>query len=116
MREVIISNEVKDGLVELKQKLLGLQGIEKGQKTFDSIMNAIDNLEIFEIGRSIKSEYNIDCPDNWFILYTHMNYFVFSRTETMVTILKMYNEREDIIYDLFGIEMRSQESKEYWGE
>ena len=33
MREVITSNEVKDGLVELKQKLLGLQGIEKGQKT-----------------------------------------------------------------------------------
>ncbi len=30
--------------------------------------------------------------------------------------VKMYNEKQDFIYDLFGIEMRSQESKDYWGE
>ena len=45
-----------------------------------------------------------------------MNYFVFSKTDTLITVLKMYNNKQDFIYDLFGIEMRSQESKDYWGE
>lgn len=116
MREVIISNEVKDELYELKNRLLELQGQEKGQKTFGEIMHAIDNLEIFEVGRNIKREYAVDCPDNWFVFYTHRNYFIISRTDSLVTVLKMYNEKEDIMKDLFGIEMRSRESKEYWGD
>ena len=116
MREVIIEDEVKYKLADLKQELLVSQGQVKGTKTFNSILSAIDNLEIFDVGRNIKDEFYVECPDNWFLLYSNKNYFIFSRTDSLVTVLKMYNEKQDFIYDLFGIEMRSQESKDYWGE
>ena len=80
-------------------------------------MSAIDNLGIFDsIGSNLKEKYNIDCPDNWYLLYVKMNYFIFSKNSDKIVILKMYNNREDFLFHLFGTEMRSQESIMYWGE
>ena len=59
------------------------------------LLAALDNLGLFVIGRDIKNTYNIDCPENWFLLYTDKNYFMFSRTEECVTVLKMYSEKQD---------------------
>ena len=116
MYNVIIELEVQIRLKELKTLLLQSQGEEKGAKTFQEIISAIDNLQHYEFGTNIREKYFIDCPDNWYLLYTHKNYLIFSRTDDTVKVLKIYDERQDFIYDLFGIEMRSQESKDYWGE
>lgn len=116
MYNVIIENDVQNKLGELREILIQTQGEKKGNRTFESIISTIDNLQNYEIGTSIRERFYIDCPDNWYILYSHKNIFIFSRTEDTVTVLKMYNEKEDFIYDLFGVEMRSQESKDYWGE
>lgn len=93
-----------------------MQGVKRGNNTFKAIMSSIKNLQFFEVGKSIRNEYYVDCPNNWFLLYSYKNYFIFSRNETTVTVLKMYNEKQDFIYDMFGIEMRSQDSKDYWCE
>ena len=116
MYDVIIEPEVQAKLKELKTFLLQSQGEKKGLKTFQEIISAIDNLQLYVLGTSIRERYSIDCPDNWFLLYTNKNYLIFSRTDDTVKVLKIYDERQDFIYDLFGIEMRSQESKDYWGE
>ena len=117
MRKVIIETQVQNQLAELKNYLIDSQGEKKGKKTFSEIIASIDNLGTFgSIGSNLRERFDIDCPNNWYLLYSHMNYFVFSRTETLVTVLKMYDNRQDFIFDLFGIEMRSQESKDYRGE
>ncbi len=116
MRQVIIETEVQNQLADLKKYLNRIQGDTKGNNTFREILSSIDNLAHFDIGSNIKERFNVDCPDNWYLLYSHKNYFVFSRSDSMVTVLKMYDNRQDFIYDLFGVEMRSQESIDYWGE
>ena len=117
MRDVIIETEVQSRLLELKDLLIHEQGTKKGSKTFSAIISEIDNLGIFEaVGSNIRERFNIDCPDNWYLLYSHTNYFIFSKTDNLITVLKMYNNRQDFIYDLFGIEMRSKESIDYWDE
>ena len=116
MYNVLIEPEVKTRLKELKTLLLQSQGEKKGLKTFQEIISAVDNLQLYELGTSIRERYFVDCPDNWYLLYTNKNYLIFSRTVDTVKVLKIYDERQDFIYDLFGIEMRSQESKDYWGE
>ena len=117
MREVIIETEVQYQLAELKDYLIEIQGDKKGKKTFSEIIAALDSMEYFgDVGSNISERFNIDCPSNWFLYYIHKNYFVFSKTDSTITILKMYDNRQDFIYDLFGVEMRSQESKDYWGE
>ncbi len=116
MYNVIIEPEVQARLKDLKVFLLSVQGEKKGLKTFQKIITAIDNLQLHELGANIREKYSVDCPDNWYLLYTNKNYIIFSRTDDTVKVLKMYDERQDFIFELFGIEMRSQESKEYWGE
>lgn len=116
MYNVIIEPEVQSRLKDLKALLLQSQGEKKGMKTFQEIISALDNLQLYKLGTNLREKYFIDCPDNWYLLYTNKNYFIFSRSDDTVKVLKIYNERQDFIYDLFGIEMRSQESKDYWGE
>ena len=117
MREVIIEKEVQYQLARLQSILIEMQGKDKAERTFREIISAIANLGLFsDLGSNIKERFSVDCPDNWFLLYVNMNYFVFSKTDSLITILKMYNNRQDFINDLFGVEMRSQESKDYWGE
>ena len=117
MRQVIYEREVQVKLAELKDKLSEMQGAEKALKTLKGILNSLENVAAFSsIGKNIKNTYNVDCPDNWYLLYVSKNYFVFSKTEELITVLKMYDNRQDFICDLFGIEMRSQDSIDYWGE
>lgn len=79
MRNVIIETEVQYQLNDLKDYLISIQGEKKGKNTFADIMSNIDNLEQFgDVGRNIKEYFNIDCPDNWYLLYVHKNYFMFA--------------------------------------
>lgn len=117
MRNVIIETNVQYQLLELKNHLIESQGDKKGMKTFKEIISAIDNLGIFDsIGSNLKEKYKIDCPDNWYLLYVRMNYFIFSKSDDEIVVLKMYNNKQDFLFHLFGVEMRSQESMLYWGE
>ena len=116
MRDVIIETDVQYKLLDLKESLIDKQGEKKGLASFKEIMDAIDNLTVFDYGVQISTEYGIDCPDNWFLLRLKYNIFVFSKNTSQITILKMYSNKEDYFYKLFGIPMRSQESKDYWGE
>lgn len=117
MRKVIIENEVLAQLSILKDKLISVQGSKKGTATFKKIIASIDNLGIYSvIGKNIKNYYNVECPDNWYLLISHTNYFVFKQEKDLITVLKMYDEKQDFIKDLFGISMRSKESLDYWDE
>ncbi|MBE5969670.1 MAG: hypothetical protein E7242_05500 [Lachnospiraceae bacterium] len=117
MHNVIIEKEVQHQLLDLKNYLLNAHGKAIGTSRFSEIMSSLDNLQYFaDIGSNIKEKYNVKCPDNWFLLYSNMNYFIYSKNDSTITILKMYNNKQDFIYDLFGVKMRSQESIDYWGE
>lgn len=45
------------------------------------------------------------------------NYYIFYKVEKgIVFISDIYSEREDFMGKLFGINLRTQESQDYWGE
>lgn len=117
MYNVIYEREVQFKLASLNEELIEKQGEQKGLQTISDIVASLDNLSMFpRIGQNIRDIFQVDCPENWYILYIKKNYFVFSITKTDVIVLKMYNEKQDFIHELFGIETRSNESIEYWGE
>ena len=58
--------------------------------------------------------YDID-TDYWY-LFTHQHYLIYRIEKGKVTIVQMFNEREDFMMKLFGISGRTQESIDYWGE
>lgn len=117
MRKVIYSDAVKSKLKSLKNRLIVIQGVKKGTKTISSIVSILDNLgEFADTGIPIREKYDVDCPPNWYLLYCNRNYFVYSKSDKQISVLEMYDNRQDFINELFGIEMRSFESICFWGD
>lgn len=117
MRKVIYSDIVKSKLKSLKDRLIVIQGMKKGTKTIKSIVSMLDSLgEFAEKGVPIKEKFDVDCPTNWYLIYSNRNYFVYSITEKQINVLEMYDNRQDFMNELFGIEMRSFESIRFWGD
>ena len=50
------------------------------------------------------------------MLFIEHNYFIYRIFEDMILILEIFNEKEDIMYQLFGIVTTSQDTLDYWGE
>lgn len=50
--------------------------------------------------------------------YLHIaHYYVFYRIDQeQIYISDIYNEREDFMWKMFGVKLRTQESIDYWGE
>ena len=44
------------------------------------------------------------------------NYLFYRIEGDTVIIIEMFDEREDFMYQLFGISSISQESEDFWGE
>lgn len=66
------------------------------------------------MGSSMRDKYDLDCE--YYILFAEHNYFIYRFTDEMVLILEIFNEREDFMYQMFGIVTTSQETIDYWGE
>lgn len=66
------------------------------------------------MGISMQEKYGLDCE--YYVLFAEHNYFVYRTTEDMVIILEIFHEREDFMYQMFGIVTTSQETIDYWGE
>lgn len=114
---MIYSDIVKSKLKALKDKLITIQGEEKATKTIRTIVSNIDNLgEFTDTGIPIKQKYDVDCPWNWYLVYINRNYFIYSKSDEQINVLEMYDNRQDFINELFGIEMRSFESISFWGD
>lgn len=117
MRTVIYSETVKGKLKSLKDRLITIQGEKKATLTISAIVSKLDNLgEFADIGIPIKEKYNVDCPSNWYLIYSNRNYFIYSKSDEQINLLEMYDNRQDFINELFGIEMRSFESISFWGD
>ena len=44
------------------------------------------------------------------------NYIFYRIEEGIIYVTDIYNEREDFMWDMFGIRLRTDESIDYWGE
>lgn len=62
----------------------------------------------------LKYDTEKDC--NYFMLFIEHNYFIYRITDEMIMILEIFNEKEDFMWQMFGIVTTSQETIDYWGE
>lgn len=62
----------------------------------------------------MKNRYGIETDYKYFVISP--NIFILSVTKDKLIIKQVFNEKEDFIYKMFKIKMRSDESKRYWGE
>lgn len=96
---------------DIKQK----HGQYVADRVSKHISATLSELKSFpEMGISMKAQYDLDC--DYYMLYVEKNYFIYRILDDIVMILEIFNEKEDFMYQLFGIVTTSQESIDYWGD
>ena len=115
MNKLEYSALVKKKMKALKEWLTEHFGEDTAKAVLSGITDDADILINFEkSGTCIAEMYDID-TDYWY-LFTHQHYLIYRKEKGKVTIVQIFNEREDFMMKLFGISGRTQKSIDYWGE
>ena len=62
----------------------------------------------------MREKYDLDC--DYYMLFIEHNYFIYRIMDDMIMILEIFKEREDFMYQMFGIVTISQDTLKYWDE
>lgn len=101
------SPDASDKLRSIKQTL--------GTKSVANLMNAIKGL-IDNPRKGASIENMLDIPSPYYFLHTENNYVFYRIGDDTIFVTDIYHEREDFMWKMFGIKLRTQESIDYWGE
>lgn len=102
-------------LQALKRKLDSEFGEDVSKNKMVHIVDTLDNLIVSSNpGESMRDRFDVD-TDYRFVIVSP-NIFILSIVNNKVIVKQMFNEKEDFIYKLIKVRMRSNESKNYWGE
>ncbi len=86
-----------------------------GLKVIQSITNGINNLKSNpRKGPSIKNVLGIPSP--YLFLHIEHHYIFYRIDENTIYVVDIYNEKEDFMWKLFGIRLRTKDSIDFWGE
>ncbi len=115
MKKVEYSHIVCNKLKKLKLQLIERFGLKVAKRVIKNILQAGDSLgEFEELGLPLSSMYDIEC--DYRILHTNRNYLIYRIQQDEVIVVEMFDEREDFMYKLFGIETLIQTNSDYWDD
>lgn len=101
------SPDARDELKRIKK--------EYGVKIAGIITNSINGLA--DNPRKCPTiESVLGIPSPYYFLHIHSNYVFYRINDDNIYITDIYNEKEDFMWKMFGIRLRTQESIDYWGE
>ena len=99
----------------IKQEVRKKFGPLVADKVSSHISKTIAALKKFpQMGTPLRYGYHLDC--DYYILFVEHNYFVYRIQGDVILILEVFNEKEDFIYQLFGIRTTTQDTIDFWGE
>lgn len=114
-REIIYSKIALSKRKAIKKDIKEKYGSERADKFSKHISETITGLKQFpEMGVSMREKYGLDC--DYYMLFIEHNYFIYRILEDVILILEVFNEKEDFMYQLFGIVTTSQDTLDYWEE
>ena len=94
-----------------------LNGIKNrfGRSIVSNIMKAVRGLAANpNKGASVERFLGIQNP--YYFLHIEKFYIFYRFDEETIFVNEIFNEKEDFMSKMFGIELRTQESIDYWGE
>lgn len=114
-RKIIYSEIAVSKRKAIKRDIKEKYGQERADKFSANTSRALAKLKKFpESGISLRKTYQLDC--DYYLLFIEHNYFVYRITNDAILILQVFNEREDFLYQMFGIATISQDTLDYWNE
>lgn len=109
------SPDASDKLREIKKQISASSGNDVATKIVTRIMKEIRGLQDNpEKGPSVEAILNI--PTVYRFLHVEQNYAFYRIENDTVHVTNIYNEREDFLWGMFRVNLRTQDSIDFWGE
>jgi plasmid stabilization system protein ParE len=109
------SPDARDKLRELNKQITSTNGKTVATKIVSKIMGDIRGLQNNpKKGPSVESMIGIRTPYRF--LHVEHNYAFYRIENDTVYVTDIYNEREDFMWRMFSVNLRTQESIDFWGE
>ena len=115
MKKIIYSPDYKAKIKKMRQELDRQFGEKTRQEIFKKINDRIHSIRDHEdIGLSCRDVFCVDTDYQY--IYAAKNYIFYRIDDEAIRIVKIYDEREDIMWKMFGIKTTTRETEEYWNE
>lgn len=115
MRKLVYSPIALSKRKKIKREVKERYGKGKADSVSNHISKVLADLKKFpDMGTSMREKYDLDC--DYYVLFIAPNYFIYCILDDSIMILEIFNEKEDFMFQLFGIVTISQETLDYWKE
>lgn len=115
MKKIKYTPDAADKLRAIKLAVSEKYGSKKAKEIVGQITHAIRGLINNEKkGPSVAAMFDI--PTDYRYLYVSKNYVFYDLEDEYIRIINIYNEKEDFMWLLFGVDTTSQETIDYWDE
>lgn len=109
------SPNARDKLHELKRQITSMYGNQAAIKLLSKITSDITGLRNNpQKGPSVEALLGIPTPYRF--LHVQHNYVFYRLEEDKVFVTDIYSEREDFMWRMFRVNLRTQDSIDFWGE
>ena len=109
------SPDASEKLRELKKQITGSFGTLTAVKVISEITSEIRSLQDTpDKGASVEALLGISTPYRF--LHIEQNYVFYRMENDTIFVVDVFNERENFLWKLFGINLRTRDSIDYWGE
>ena len=115
MKQLVYTPDAAEKLRSLNRTLLLQYGSQKAKDVVSKITSAIRGLvDNDQKGPSVENMF--DVATDYRYIYVSKHYVFYRVEDKYIRIINMYHEKEDFMWSLFGIDTRTPESLDYWGE
>lgn len=114
-KKIVYSKTALSKRKAIKKEIKAKYGPKRADKFSENISRAIAKLKQFpEMGVCMREKYDLDCE--YYMLYIEHNYIIYRIADEMIMILEIFHEKEDFMYQLFGVVSTPQDTLDYWGD
>ena len=115
MKQIKYTPDAADKLRALKSAISQKYGADKAKSIIKSITDTIKGLcDYEEKGPEISKM--VDVLSDYRYIFVSGNYVFYRTEDKYIRIINLYHEKEDFMWQLFGIDTTPQDTIDYWDE
>ena len=115
MKKIKYTPDAAGKLRALKMAILQEYGSDSAKKIIKSITDAIRGLcDYEEKGPEVSKMFDVASDYRYIIV--SKNYVFYRIEEKYIRIINLYHEKEDFMWQLFGIDTTPRDTIDYWDE
>lgn len=115
MKKIKYTPDAADKLRGINSAIVAKYGSKKAKEVVGKITGAIRGLaENEQKGPSVENMFGV--TSDYRYIFVSKNYVFYTIEEECIKIINIYNEKEDFMWLLFGIDTTPQETIDYWKE